>query len=84
MLYNQCLHYIGGNDGEFPSVFKDNDTDDDDDDNDEGEDDDDINDYDEKDRHGTSRVKCSDPSTLDSSASATEVIKAWSHRLKGS
>jgi hypothetical protein len=50
---------------------------------DEGEDGYDVDDYDGKDRHDTSRVKYTDPSSLDSSASAIEVIKAWSHRLKG-
>lgn len=52
--------------------------------NDEGEDGYDVDNYDGKDRHDTSRVRYTDPSSLDSSASAIEVIKAWSHRLKGS
>ena len=72
--------YVGGNVGEFPSVFKE----DDEYDNDEGEDGYDVNNYYGKDRHDMSRVKYTDPSSLDSSASAIEVIKAWSHRLKGS
>ena len=75
--------YLEHERGDFPSVFEV--VEDDEDDNDDDDDDDYYSGNTNKKQQGGggSKHTYTHPSALDSNASAIDVIRAWSYRLKG-